>query len=408
MSSSTATDAGGGAALGMLAGVLACYAFVALGWVGLQAQAAFIAVLGCAAWALSALRDARAAWMLGVIGVLLVLALGSPSDGWDPRSIWLFHARRIFLDGSLYTQLDGYAPFSHNDYPALVPVWMATAAKVVGHWNEIFPKAAATLLLLPALLLIARSLRTWWVAGLFAVALLKVGGSYLVDGYMDALLAVYAVAALAAGMRAARAPVSGSGWFDLAAYAAVSAILCLIKNEGVVLAVIVAVGVVAVTLLRERRMAWGIPAAFALSLLPLLAWKLAVSAAHLSNDLAASDLSGQLLARLPDLPQSMLIVQKLLRGIFWVPLALMLVLWSRTWRTPVALAGLGVAVAYACVLYAVYLGTPHDLEWHLATSARRTVLPVLLLLMYALLVLVDQWNPAASRVAAGERNEQGS
>ena len=361
MSSSTATDAGAGAALGMLAGVLACYAFAALGWVGLPAQAAFIAVLGCAAWALSALRDARAAWMLGVIGVLLVLALGSPSDGWDPRSIWLFHARRIFLDGSLYTQLDGYAPFSHNDYPALVPVWMATAAKVVGHWNEIFPKAAATLLLLPALLLIARSLRTWWVAGLFAVALLKVGGSYLVDGYMDALLAV-----------------------------------------------IVAVGVVAVTLLRERRVAWGIPAAFALSLLPLLAWKLAVSAAHLSNDLAASDLSGQLMARLPDLAQSMLIVQKLLRGIFWVPLALMLVLWSRTWRTPVALAGLGVAVAYACVLYAVYLGTPHDLEWHLATSARRTVLPVLLLLMYALLVLVDQWNPAASRVAAGERNEQGS
>ncbi len=404
MSSSIATDAGGRAALGMLAGVLACYAVAAFGGVGLPAQVAFMAVLGCAAWALLSLRDARMAWMLGVVGGLLVLALGSPSDEWDPRSIWLFHARRIFIDGSLYAQLDGYAPFSHNDYPALVPVWMSTAAAVVGHWNEIFPKAAATLLLLPALLLIACSLRNWWVAGLFAVALLKVGGSYLVDGYMDALLAVYAVAALATGMRAARGPARGSAWFDLAAYAAVSAILCLIKNEGMVLAVIVAAGVLAVTLVRDRRMGWGVLAAFVVSLLPLLAWKLAVSGAHLGNDLASSDLKGQLLARLPDLPQSLLIVQKLLRGIFWVPLVLMLVLWSRTWRTPAALAALVVAVGYAGVLYAVYLGTPHDLEWHLATSARRTVLPVLLLLMYALLVLVDQWNPAASRVAAGERN----
>ena len=403
MFSLTATDGGARAALGMLAGVLLCYAFAAFGWVGLPAQLAFIAVLICALWSLLALRDGRATWMLGVVAVLLVLALGSPTDEWDPRSIWMLHAKRIYLENSLYAQLDGYAIFSHNDYPSLMPLWSATAAKVVGHWNEIFPKAAATLLLLPPLLLIARTLRTWWAAGLFAVAVLEVGGRYLVDGYMDAFLAVYAVAALAVAIQP-RSDAAEGAWFNLAAYAALSAVLTLIKNEGAVLAILVAVVATGTVLLRDRRMPWGLLAAFAVSMLPLLAWKLAVAGADLGNDLAQSDLKGQLLARLPDLAPTVLILKALLRSAVWVPLVLLLVLWARTWRVSAARAALLVAVAYFGVLFAVYLSTPHDLAWHLATSAKRVALPVQLLLMYGVLVLLDQWKQTAPRQRAGERN----
>ncbi|WP_421569143.1 hypothetical protein [Stenotrophomonas sp. PD6] len=403
MFSLTATDAGARPALGMLAGVLLCYAFAAFGWVGLPAQIAFIAVLLCALWSLLALRDGRAAWMLGIVAVLLVLALGSPTDEWDPRSIWMLHAKRIYLEGSLYAQLDGYAIFSHNDYPSLLPLWSATSAKVVGHWNEIFPKAAATLLLLPALLLIARSLRTWWAAGLFAVAVLEVGGRYLVDGYMDAFLAVYAVAALAVAIQPRR-DAAERPWFNLAAYAALSAVLTLIKNEGAVLAILVGVVAVATLLLRDRRMPWAVLAAFAVSMLPLVAWKLAVAGADLGNDLAQSDLKGQLLARLPDLAPTLLILKALLRSAVWVPLVLLLVLWTRTWRVPAARAGLAVAAAYFGVLFIVYLSTPHDLAWHLATSAKRVALPVQLLLMYAVVMVLDQWKQAAPRNAAGEQN----
>jgi len=387
----------------MLAGVLLCYAFAAFGWVGLPAQLAFIAVLVCALWSLLALRDGRAAWMLGIVAVLLVLALGSPTDEWDPRSIWMLHAKRIYLENSLYAQLDGYAIFSHNDYPSLMPLWSATAARVVGHWNEIFPKAAATLLLLPPLLLIARSLRTWWAAGLLAVAVLEVGGRYLVDGYMDAFLAVYAVAALAVAIQPRRDAAEGA-WFNLAAYAALSAVLTLIKNEGAVLAILVGVVAVGTVLLRDRRMPWGLLAAFAVSMLPLLAWKLAVAGADLGNDLAQSDLKGQLLARLPELAPSVLILKALLRSAVWVPLVLLLVLWARTWRVSAARAGLAVAAAYFAVLFAVYLSTPHDLAWHLATSAKRVALPVQLLLIYAVLVLLDQWRQAGPRQKAGEPN----
>jgi len=51
-----------------------------------------------------------------------------------------------------------------------------------------------------------------------------------------------------------------------------------------------------------------------------------------------------------------------------------------------------------------YLSTPHDLAWHLATSAKRVALPVQLLLMYGALVLLDQWKQTAPRQRAGERN----
>ncbi len=375
----------------MLGCVMAAYVLAAAGGVGLPTVLAFLALLACTGWALTSVRDPRAAWMLVTVAVLMVIALGSPSDEWDPRSIWLFHAKRIFVDGSLYAMLDGYAVFSHNDYPALLPLLSATAAKLVGHWNELFPKAVGTLLLLPALLLIARSLRAWWVAALFALVTLQIGGTYLVDGYMDALLAVYAVASLATAARCL-SRWNALSWPDLVPYVLATAVLSLIKNEGMVLAGVIAVAMIAAVLLRERRAPWGLLVAFAVALLPLLAWKLAVAGAHLTNDLAASDLKGQLLARLPEFSNSVLILKKLLRGWALVPLLILLVLWKRSWRTPVVLGGMLAGLAYAGVLYAVYLGTPHDLDWHLATSVKRTVLPVFLLLTYALLVLVDRWK----------------
>lgn len=393
LSSLTAPDAMRRPAVAMLCCVMAAYVLAALGGVGLPTLLAFVALLAAVVWAVSTVRDPRAAWMVATVLALLVISLGSPTDEWDPRSIWLFHARRIFEDGSLYAMLDGYAGFSHNDYPALVPLLSASSAQLVGHWNELFPKAAGTLLLLPALLLIARSLRSWWVAGVFAVVTLQVGGRYLADGYMDALLAVYAVAALASAARCAER-TQRIAWGELLPFVLSTAVLSLIKNEGMVLAAVITAATAAAVLLRERRVPWALLIAFVVGMLPLLAWKLAVASAQLTNDLASSDMKGQLLARLPGLSNSTLILKKLFREWALVPLLVLAVLWRRTWASPVVLAGAVAGLVYAGVLYAVYLGTPHDLEWHLATSVKRVVLPVFLLLMYALLVVVDRWRSA--------------
>jgi len=386
----TAPDLAGRAALGMLASALLCYGAAALGLMGWPLVVLFAAFLGCGLLSLAALCDGRVAIVVSIVAVLVVISLGSPGEDWDPRSIWLFHAKRIYLEGTLYAQLDDYAPWSHNDYPVLVPLLMASAAKLVGQWNELFPKAIAPLLLLPALLLIGSSLRSRQWLALFVLGLLLMGGEMLVNGYLDVAVAVYAVAALATAMRLREARVAPRG-VDLLAFALVIAVLSLLKNEGVVVAGVVVGFVLFEALVRERRLYWKVALAFVVAVLPLLAWMFAVSSAGVGNDLATTDMKAQAWARLSEQGGSALILKRLLVP-EWVllPLLVMAVMWRRSVRQPTVVVAILAALAYGVVLYLVYLGTPHDLNWHLRTSVSRTLMPVMLLLVYALVVLMDR------------------
>ncbi|HEL4182928.1 TPA: hypothetical protein ACXJTM_002709 [Stenotrophomonas maltophilia] len=385
----TAAEPGRRAALAMLVSILLCYGLAAVGLMGWPVQVAFGAVVLSALLALPAVRELRTAPLVLAVLVLVLIALGSPSDGWDPSSIWLFHAKRIYLEGTLYAQLDDYAPWSHNDYPALVPLLMACAAGLAGHWNELLPKAVAPLLLLPALLLIAPSFRWRWCGVLFAVLLLRLARDMLINGYMDPLVAVYAVAAVAAAMRH-RARAGHGGSCELVAFTLLVAVLSMLKNEGAVLAALLTAVVLGEGVLRERRLGWRILLAAVVALLPLLAWKLAVGQAGVGNDLAGSDLKTQLLARLGSEGGTLPIVGRLLLDIWvLVPLLVLAVLWRPVLRVPAASAAVLTALAYTAVLFLVYLGTPHDLDWHLRTSADRVRMPVTLLLGFAVLLALE-------------------
>ena len=85
--------------------------------------------------------------------LLIVISFGTPTFDWDPRSIWLFHAKRIFFDGSVFSVADNYASFSNNDYPSLAPAFASSFALLIGSWNEVFPKSSFTLMCLPPLIL---------------------------------------------------------------------------------------------------------------------------------------------------------------------------------------------------------------------------------------------------------------
>ena len=81
--------------------------------------------------------------------LFLLICLGTAAKGWDLRSLYLFHAKRIFFDQSLYSLADNYAPFSHNDYPLLFHSFSASFAFLSGYWHEVFPKSAYTFVYLP-------------------------------------------------------------------------------------------------------------------------------------------------------------------------------------------------------------------------------------------------------------------
>lgn len=131
---------------------------------------------------------------LKIIFILLILlSLGSVTTDWDARSVWMFHAKRIFFDDSLYSGFDNYQPEMMNAYPLLAPALSATLVKIIGHWNEIFPKSTNLLILLPALLIQSSFLKNYKFNLVWLMFVLLFSGRILVNGRTDGLVAMYFV-----------------------------------------------------------------------------------------------------------------------------------------------------------------------------------------------------------------------
>ena len=84
--------------------------------------------------------------------LLILISLGTPTIDWDARSIWVFKSKQIFFDQSVLSVKNNYAEFSHTNYPNIAPAFSAGFVNLIGHWNEIYPKSAFTLLLIPPLI----------------------------------------------------------------------------------------------------------------------------------------------------------------------------------------------------------------------------------------------------------------
>ena len=121
---------------------------------------------------------------------IIFISLGTPTFEWDPRSIWLFHAKRIFYDQSIFSVMDNYAAFSHNAYPNLAPAFASSLASLVGHWNEVFPKLSFTLMFLPPLILTYVFLKDTQYL-IFLSLVFFIIGKFIFNGWTDGLVAIY-------------------------------------------------------------------------------------------------------------------------------------------------------------------------------------------------------------------------
>ncbi len=122
--------------------------------------------------------------------VIVFISLGTPTFEWDPRSIWLFHAKRIFYDQSIFSVSDNYAEFSHNAYPSLAPALASSLATLVGYWNEVFPKLSFLLMFLPPLILINIFFKNTQYLIFLSIVFFTIG-RHLFNGWADGLVAVY-------------------------------------------------------------------------------------------------------------------------------------------------------------------------------------------------------------------------
>lgn len=334
----------------------------------------FLTLSASAVYALRNVKEKFPIILFFLFGLFFTLAIGSPD--WDARSIWLFHAKRIFYENSIYAQLDGYASFSHNDYPVIFSVLAATLAKAVGHWNEVFPKAVVNFFLLPPLLVCVTLYKRKILILLYIFGIGIICRNYLFNGYQDALVAVYTCSIVLILMYLDALKFNDNLFriYSALLLFAFSSVLVALKNEG--LAIVVTLLPLALFLQK------GIPKSVILIslvtalLLHFFVWKWPVIQANISNDLVTIGFGDRVIKRLSSMHNIVLIISYFIKycGVYYGLVAL------NFFRKRVSWVDMRLFIAfifiYMGMLLIIYLGTPSNLEWHLGTSFKRAILPI--------------------------------
>jgi hypothetical protein len=352
-------------------------------------------------------------WSLPLVYIVAlygVLILTRPLTHWDARSIWFFHAKIIYFQGAL-TEGSGWSGLleAHSDYPKLLQTLAAQVSWVCGHWNEFLPKAALLVLLIPA------------AAGYFAFFKRPISWVFLIsmaffptyteiwNGYADGYFALYAGLAILALGR----------WLDsrrphdlLLGLAALGIVSCL-KNEGSLFLACTATAFFAAGLLEwvkrgdrpSGSIDWvSLTYLAVVTLAGSCIWLVKKKAWGLRGDLEISArYFAEAWGRLFDGESFGLIVKNLFQthelAYALIPLAMGIIA-ARVFRIRIPVSTwlpFAVATLYLFGIVFVYLGTPHDLGWHLTTSSGRTVLPIFVTLSVATFLVMDATEDARTR-----------
>lgn len=356
--------------------------------------------------------------------VVAVMAVFTPISKWDARSIWFFHGKMIFYaDGFRLDPawLNPLISFSHVDYPKGLPVIAAEVAKLAGFWNEYLPKGALAVIAAPALAGLMSFGGGRRMALLAVLALLP--GAMLWNGMMDGYLALYA---LLAALRLVEWASEGDEEALASALASIG-VMAVLKNEGLVLGAVLLISFSASRLWnvgREEGKAegfgfsgriWVVAAAVFAS--PALWWFL-----KKTHGLRV-DIIGGAGGVIPALARASERISDphVLTGVLWAmaadPLSAFAALsaaalWTRakvrgkmkpSGIYPLAASGF----IYALVLAAVYLVTPHDLDWHLEKSVDRVMMPVAMMFFAACVVFADGLGKNADKQALRQGGNNG-
>ncbi len=369
-------------------------------------------------------RTIRLAVFLGLVATLAIfssvlLVLRLPHGQWDAWAIWNLRARFLSHGGDHW--IDAFharLTWSHPDYPLLLP---SATARTWFYLGIDTPLAPATLSLFftfatVALLGSAVAAQRGRTQGLVATLALLASTYFLRHGgyqYADTPLAFFILAAcvFVAMWHRQSAGAIPPGCSALAGASA--GLAAWTKNEGL-LFVVVFVSVVGVSSLRgsdarrNRRTLFYVLIGLAPILAVVAYFKIAFAP---PNDLLAAQGWPESWQRLTDLSRYADVAAGLTAELatFSTGLLPMLILYALLLgkappaaNAPRAAPILSILILMLCGYFSVYVLTPHDLNWHLDTAARRlllTLLPAALLLLFMRVASPDDLAAASDETA---------
>ena len=323
-------------------------------------------------------------WYLKIFFLLIiVIALGTPAFEWDARSIWLFHAKRIFYENSILSVSDNYASFSHNDYPTLAPAFASSLASLVGYWNEVFPKISFTLMFFPPLVLAGVFFKDTKYL-IFLSIVFFIVGKFLLNGWMDGLVAIYfCLSSLLIYLFFVddnSEYKKENIFYYIGLFFFIS--LSLLKNEGIVLLSILFFTSFLISL-NEKKIIKNKNFYILMlgSFVPIVLWKIFCYSENLGNDYINENTIIYLTTRLYNLENYKLIFYfLLLNEKFLISLTFFIISFWFKWNKKLFIYVSIISVIYILVLSLIYLSTPYDFYFQLNSSAARLIKVISLLM----------------------------
>jgi len=326
---------------------------------------------------------------------IVFISLGTPTFEWDARSIWLFHAKRIFYDQSIFSVSDNYAELWHNAYPSLAPALASSLATLVGYWNEVFPKLSFLLMFLPPLILTYVFFKNTKYLIFLSIVFFTIG-KHLFNGWTDGLVAVYFCLST---FLMYLLIVSENNFFKkkiifyLIAFCFFTT-LTLIKNEGIALLLILFVVTFLIKLYQgdlKNNIIKLIYLSF--SFIPIILWQLFCYFKGIGNPHINSNILLNILPRLYEIENYKLISYfLLLNEKFIYSLVFFLVAFWIKWNMELFRFISFIALSYIFILFFIFLSTPHDLQWQLESAVVRVVKSLSFLLAFFGLYNLRNWR----------------
>ena len=308
---------------------------------------------------------------------LIAISLGTPTDSWDARSIWLFKAKEFFYDHSIISIKNNYAEFSHNNYPSIAPAFAAGLSTLIGHWNEIYPKTGLTLMFIPPLIIISRFFDNNFFLISISIILFIIG-KFLVNGELDGLVALYFVSSVIIIYNFKN--LNNHIFYQCLILIFFLIILSLLKTEGTVLLLCSFIGSM-LTFYKNKHLCKNLIISFFVSIIPVLIWNYFciynnIGNTNSNNIFNINDFTNRILY----LKNYILIFEYLLLNEkFLFGLIVFLVSTIYIKNKDILIYVSSISLIYILFLFIIYLSTPLDLEWHL-NSANRIIKPIALFL----------------------------
>ena len=308
---------------------------------------------------------------------LIIISLGTPTDSWDARSIWLFKAKEFFYDHSIISIKNNYAEFSHNNYPSIAPAFAAGLSTLIGYWNEIYPKAGLTLMFIPPLIIISRFFDNNFFLISISIILFIIG-KFLVNGELDGLVALYFVSSVIIIYNLKN--LNNDIFYQCLILIFFLIILSLLKAEGTLLLLCSFIGSMFI-FYKKKYLCKNLIISFFVSIIPVLIWNYFciynnIGNTNSNNIFNINDFTNRILY----LKNYILIFEYLLLNEkFLFGLIVFLVSTIYIKNKDILIYVSSISLIYILFLFIVYLSTPLDLEWHL-NSANRIIKPIALFL----------------------------